>query len=469
MPRRRLPARRRRAPGWLAAIACLVALTGLTWPLATRVQEASADPAPARPQELALVFSMGYGGDLLPQEPETFDALMATVAEAGYTTVLASYEAWRLPILERHGLTLMVDLLDERHHVYRNPEGAEALARSLQGDPRVWGYHLFSDTAATIVSGRQRDIDNVRRWDPTHPTFVGTQQHVKSTLGQMTSPDVVAYYDYHWTRDRATHFPNLDFFGSYADEKDAFLYRWVQVDPGRAGIGNPNRIRYTVFSSMAFGLKGVMWFLGSRLIDSGSWRWNQLGLDVARVNHEVLPLAEVFAPLRRLDTWSTPLTINANDDPRGAEEPPIPPGLAPIPEDFWAQVESGEVLIGHFRDPAEASEEGRAGRYLFAANPNSYQPQPLVMRFGTAITGVEIFDREAGEWRLLDMSESRVELVLGPGFGELLRASSEAEPPPTPTANSTANSTPNTTSMPEPTVMPGPAGTIYLPMAWHEA
>lgn len=45
MPRLRLPARRRRAPGWLAAIACLVALTGLTWPLATRVQEASADPA----------------------------------------------------------------------------------------------------------------------------------------------------------------------------------------------------------------------------------------------------------------------------------------------------------------------------------------------------------------------------------------------------------------------------------------
>lgn len=412
-----------------ALLAALAALAGAARPAGTQ-----APAPPARPRELALVFGLGYAGDQLPQDAATFDAAMARVAEAGYNTVLASYEDWRLPILERHGLALMVDLLDERHHVYRNVAGAQALAASLRGDPRVWGYHLFSDTAATIVAGRQRDIDNVRAWDPTHPTFVGTQQHVKSNLHEMTSPDVVAYYDYHWTRDRATHFPNLDFFARYADERDAFLYRWVQVDPGRAGIGNPNRIRFTVTSSMAHGLKGVMWFLGTRLVDTASWEWNQLGLDVASVNHDVLPLEAVFAPLERIATYSTPATRNANDDPRGPDKPPIPPGLHPIPEGFPVAVESGEVLLGHFRDPADDTPAGRAGRVLFLANHNSYQPQALALRLGADVAGLEIFDRTVGDWRTLAADDGRVSLEIGPGYGELLRLAASAPTPAPPTA-----------------------------------
>jgi hypothetical protein len=402
-------------------LAGLVALAGV---LGVRAQGVP-DPARNLPDdEMALVFSMGYAGDLLPQEPEAFDAVMKTVAEAGYNTVLASYEDWRLPILEKHGLKLMVDMLDERHHIYRNLEGAEGLARSLVGEDRIWGYHLFSDTASTIVPGRQRDIDMLRSWDPGHPTFVGTQQHVKGTLRQMTSPDVVGYYDYHWTRDRGTHFPNLEFFGDYADEKDAFLYRWIQVDPGLAGKGNPNRIRYTVFSSMARGLKGVMWFLGSRLIDTRSWQWNQFGLDVASVNHDVLPLAAVFAPLRHVATWSTRQTVNANNDPRGAEEPPIPPGLDAIPEDFWVQVESGEVILGQFRHPDETDEtgaRGEAGRYVFVANHNAYVAQALTMTLAVDVARVEWFDRAVGAWVDLDPSEGRVGLEILPGNGELLR------------------------------------------------
>lgn len=401
-----------------AMLSGLLALAGV---LGVQAQQAP-DPARNLPDdEMALLFSMGYAGDLLPQEPEAFDALMETLAEAGYNTVLASYEDWRLPILEKHGLKLMVDMLDERHHIYNNLEGAETLARSLVGEDRIWGYHLFSDTASTIVPGRQRDINNLRSWDPGHPTFVGTQQHVKGTLRQMTSPDVVGYYDYHWTRDRGTHFPNLEFFGDYADEKDAFLYRWIQVDPGLAGKGNPNRIRYTVFSSMAHGLKGVMWFLGSRLIDTRSWQWNQFGLDVASVNHDVLPLAEVFAPLRHVATWSTEQTINANNDPRGDEEPPIPPGLEAIPEDFWLQVASGEVILGQFRHPDETGAWAEAGRYLLVANHNAYVAQALTLTLGVDVAGAEWFDRAAGDWVELDPSEGRVGLEIGAGNAELMR------------------------------------------------
>ena len=98
-------------------------------------------------------------------------------------------------------------------------------------------------------------------------------------MNDLSGPDVVAYYDYHWVRDRTLHFRDLKFYGEYArDHDDAPLYRWIWVQNGRAGIGNPNRSRYTVFTSLAFGLKGVVWFIGQQMIDPSTWGWNQFGL-----------------------------------------------------------------------------------------------------------------------------------------------------------------------------------------------
>ena len=406
-----------------------------------------------RPDEFAIVFTLGYAGDLLPQEPDAYDSVMQKVADGSFNTVMASHETWRLPIMEQRGLKLMVDLLDSRHHVYHNLEGAEALCTSLRDEPTVWGYHLFSDTTASIVPGRQRDINNVRAWDPTHPTFVGVKHHVGGSIREMTSPDVIGYYDYHWVRDRDIHFPNLAFFSRYADDHDAPLYRWVWVENGKAGIGNPNRGRYTVFTSMAFGLKGVMWFIGQQMMNTGNWQWNQFGLDTIGINEEVAKLGPELMPLERRVTHSTHTTRTANDRDK---ERSVPGGLIAIPEDYWYTVDGGEAVIGEF--------EHHDGRdRLLVANHNAYQPQPMVLTFEAEVTGVELFDRETVDWRRLEMNTGVVTWTLDSGFGDLLRI--EREPAPTKTPPATL--VPTATATPEATEPPAGVA-LFLPIGWRQ-
>jgi hypothetical protein len=392
--------------------------------------EPTVDPSVAhearKPDDFAIVFTLGYGGDLLPQDPETFEAVMAQVAAGGFNVVLASHEDWRLPILERNELKLMVDLLDSRHHVYKNLEGAEALATSLRGDRRVWGYHLFSDTTASVVAGRDRDNENVHLWDPSHPTFAGMKQDARSRLGDLRDPDAVGYYDYHWVRDRDIHFPNLRGFAAYADQKDAALYRWVWVQNGRAGIGNPNRSRYTVFSSLAFGLDGVLWFIGQQMMDTNTWQWNQFGLDTISVNLEVAALGPEMRGLNRIGTWSTEVTINANNDPRDPEAPPIPPGLDAIPEDLWVQVEAGEVILAHFQDEAFVD-------HVYLANHTSYAAQQITLTLEVESPVVEMFNRGSRVWTEIPLVDGRLNFELGAGYGELFRVpQTPIEPTPTP-------------------------------------
>jgi hypothetical protein len=461
----------------LAALPVMVAITVMLVGPGSSVAQNSLERPPA-PDDFAIVFTLGYAGDLLPQETSAFSDVMGTVADGGFNTVMASHEEGRLDVMEQHGLELMVDLLDSRHHVYKNLEGAEALATSLRGDARVWGYHLFSDTTSDVVPGRQRDIDNVRAWDPTHPTFVGVKHHVGGAIRQMTSPDVVGYYDYHWVRDRSIHFPNLAFFARYADEHDAPLYRWVWVENGRAGIGNPNRSRYTVFSSLAFGLDGVMWFIGQQMINTGNWQWNQFGLDTIGVNKDLLPVGQAMIGLRRVGTWSTPATRNANDRERGAEEPPIPPGLEAIPAQAFFQVEGGEVVVGHFQGPVADGEGGGGGGggsgedpagglvdHLLVANHNAYQPQAMAVRFEEDVTGLEILDRATGAWVDLPLEGGVATWELGPGYGDLLRVgrSGAEAPTPEPTGQATVEVTPEPTPGVTPEIPPAPS--IYLPAA----
>jgi hypothetical protein len=285
---------------------------------------------------------------------------------------------------------------------------------------------------------------------------------------------VVGYYDYHWVRDRSIHFPNLAFFARYADDHDAPLYRWVWVENGRAGIGNPNRSRYTVFSSLAFGLDGVMWFIGQQMINTGNWRWNQFGLDTIGVNEDLLPVGQAMIGLRRVGTWSTAVTVNANNDPRGAEEPSIPPGLEAIPEDAFFQVEGGEVVVGHFQGEAEDGDGGSGGGggggvdssepvdHLLVANHNAYMPQAMVVRFAEDVTGLEILDRGTGAWVALPLEDGVATWELGPGYGDLLRVGRMGDAVgPEPTVSPTA-SVPATPTV-EPTQDVSMAGRIYLP------
>lgn len=411
----------------------------------------SAPPPERRPDEFAFVFTLGYGDDLLPQDEAQFDAVMEKVAAGGFNVVLASYEDWRIPILRKHGLKLMVNMLDSRHHVYKNVEESERLARSLRGNDAIWGYHLFSDTVSSIVAGRQRDVANLHEWDPTHPTFVGFKHHVGSQIWELQDPDVAAYYDYHWVRDRSIHFSNLARLAQYAEDRGAALYRWTWVENGKAGIGNPNRSRYTVSTSMAFGLVGAVWFIGQDMMSTSTWEWNQFGLDTISVNHDLAPVGAELVGLQRLATYSTETMRTANDKEKGVDDPPIPAPLEAFPDDHWLRASSGEVVIGEFK--GQYPGEWR----LLVANHNAYQPQPVVLELDGPVYRVQLLDRETGVWRELPVEDGAISWQLGPGYADLVRVTRYADAPTvTSTPGSSPGPTATTTSEPSPPATPSP-------------
>ena len=118
--------------------------------LATAVRAGEEEP---RPRDFAVVFTFGYGDDGMPQEPERFDALMKQVAAANFNTVLCNYSELKHRVIKKHGLKMMVNLLWGDHHVYKNPEGAEKLARSPSSDG---SWYVSSWTIASSGSDGAR-------------------------------------------------------------------------------------------------------------------------------------------------------------------------------------------------------------------------------------------------------------------------------------------------------------------------
>ena len=129
-----------------------------------------------KPAEFVLLFSLGHASDLMPRDDVRFDRLLAEVKAAGFNTIHCTHTDQRLELCRKHGVKMMIDFLaeDRREHVYKNAADCQALCGKLRGNPQVWGYNIWNGSFSGSGAGRQRDILNVRRWDPTHPVFIGT-------------------------------------------------------------------------------------------------------------------------------------------------------------------------------------------------------------------------------------------------------------------------------------------------------
>ena len=67
---------------------------------------------------------------------------------------------------------------------------------------------------------------------------------------------------------------------------------------GRAGLGNYNRNLYTANTSIAFGLKGVFWFIGQEMMDRKTWEFNTCGKDITKKRLNALPWATMCKDCR---------------------------------------------------------------------------------------------------------------------------------------------------------------------------
>jgi len=372
-------------------------------------QEPAKDPGhdQRKPKIFAIIFNMGYAGNNLPQDKAEFEKLAIACKEAHYNVLLCKYEDWREEICRKHGLKIMVDLLVGENHVYKNVAGAQALCEKLKGNDIVYAYHLWSDRMP--VQGRNRDIANVHQWDPTHATYVGSYR-MGGNHG-LVNPDIHGYYDFHWKRGHLW----TDLFGAWdvCKKKDCSFLIYMQSDPGLVGRGNYNRLAYTNSVSIAFGLKGMLYHYRHGTY-AGNGQWDGLGQDLAKANGDVAPLGpELMKIGNPTDIYSTPITIDAKN--RYPQAAAVPGGFKPVPEDFWAKFEGGEMVVGVFKD-----DQGRDA--LVLANHNAYIPQTVKIKLKDAGKMIELFDRETKAWKSLTPTDGVVSFEITPGSFQLVHA-----------------------------------------------
>ena len=276
------------------------------------------------------------------------------------------------------------------------------------------GYHLWSDKIGGTGEGRIRDINACNAWDPTHPAYAATYK--TQEMAAVAKADIFGWYDFHWKRSGWNrHFNALQTALPLARQNDAVFYSLLATDSGLPGKGNFNRSLWSVNQGIAFGMKGVLWFIGLRQMDKGTGEWTEIGRDINRVNAQVMPLKDELLKLGNpTAVYATPITKDAND--RDVSGGPTMLGELvgnAFPADFWIQPAAGEFTLGVFRDDA-----GDAAAYV--ANFNAYAAQEVALRLAQPVK-VTIFDRAAKAWKPLPVTDGQVRFRLGPAEGELLR------------------------------------------------
>ena len=371
--------------------------------------------ASRRPTEFFSIFNFGYGGDDFPDDIALFERIVVKAgAEGHFNAVLCSHSDERAAVCRKHGMKMMIDLLNDRHHVYRTPDETRALLERLRGDEVVMGYHLWSDRFGDQGAGRLRDIRNVNEWDPTHPAYAATYK--TAGMDVIAQGDIFGWYDFHWKRSGWNrHFAALDAALPLARANDSVFYSLLAAESGLPGKGNYNRSLWSLNQGIAFGMKGALWFIGMSQMNKATAEWTQAGLDVHRVNAHVMPLkAELMRIGLPSAVYATPITKDAND--RAVQSAPaLVPELAAhaFPADFWIQPVAGEFTMGVFRDPD-------ARDAVYVANINAYAAHTVTLSLGRPVKTFR-FDRMQAAWVAVPETNGSVTFDLGPAEAELLR------------------------------------------------
>jgi len=400
------------------AIGCLVVLTAVA--MVTAADDRPIDKkaqASRRLKTYIAIFINGYSGDPMPAEPAEFEKLLkAITVEGHFNAVLCKYTPQREALCKKYKVLMVVDLLADGLHVYRNPKECEALLKKLRGNETIAAYHLWADRFGKTGAGRARDINNVHKWDPTHATYSGTYKNYG--VNYLARSDFVSYYDFSWKRGPHKNFPHLLSAWKAAATHDNRLGRYCETDAGLAGKGNPNRLLYIQTTSIACGLRGAMWHIGSRIMNMKTFEFNQYGKDLAKVNAYIEPMRREIAKIglpRAI--YSTPWTIDWNHRPVLQKEgqPAMPPGLEnnPFPKDFYIQPAGGEFVMGVSKYDSTDKD------VVFIANHDAYGEQDVKLKL-TKSAKPHIFNRKTGKYDLLQITGGAVVFKLDPAGGAIV-------------------------------------------------
>ena len=336
--------------------------------------------------ELSEFMIFTYGVQLTEEN-------VRTLVRADFNTVQGP--ANKLEICRSHGLKLMI------------PHPGTDIASSLLGDDAVWGYDIMDEPIS--LEQLYDCADSVRAYrkaDPTHPGLVNLNQKAGDWIRMLidkVEPDILGYDDYQWWyggvyewfAGTPVHFVKLEQHRDAAMEAGIPLIAWREVNTRRNNKGenkrnyatppdNGRKIRQSVYTSLAYGVKGILWFTGYLLFEQGTSVLNETGKQVAAINAELKRLAPILIHLRSTGVFHTS---------------PVPRGSRQTTPDHWVQPVGDNLVLGTFRDDAKTD-------YLIVANKDFRRERKIVLQFQLfqrTVQSVEMFDKKSGGWKTLSV------------------------------------------------------------------
>jgi hypothetical protein len=376
------------------------------------------DAPPALPKDFAYTFSMPYGqADEFPRDEKEFDRMLGLLKSAGYNTVHCPYEPWRVPLFKKHGMKMMIDVLAWKPPIeadIRRPSQrpkVKAMCLKIKGSDAIWGYNLWNERLDWCGNFKFLDgwVRMIRTWDPTHPIWVGTYRYLYCEHFP-THQGVCAWYDYHWSRGFGWNLHMLNFYRKIAAKRRSVMGKWMLIH-------DYNRNLYTLNTSIAHGVKVVLWFIGGPYAPREkdlSKRWSEKS-HLVRIGRHMQPLYKLIGEIGLPENvYATPTRRRA--DTNKDKKPGMEANTTPFPKDYWLQFSQGEVLAGIFKHPD-------GSQIAYVCNQNAWAWQGAVMDVrqekGKEIV-VSRFNRKTAKWDALGAREI-VNFALAPADAAVFR------------------------------------------------
>ena len=357
------------------------------------------------------------------------EALIKAIAELDHNAIM--WDTSKLELCRKYNLKLVIDhgqgdwrpggnsrwaVIWQDYLDSVEPLTAEITGRYV-GNDDVWGYIVYDEPVVEQFEDVRAQQAVLNEADPTHPAYINLHSWGGDYLAKFmetVKPNFLSYDFYQWWWGRERHFPCLEEYRAAALKADIPLFCWIEVNANKDTERNSDaeppadngvKLRQSVYTSLAYGVKGIEWFCTSYVFEYGTANVTSAGRDMGAINKKLKRIGPILVKLRSTEVFHTE---------------PVSAGTKKLPADHWVQTETKDLVVGFFKDEDDAKSD-----YLLVANKDIEEQRIVRLEFGRGVKKVRKYNKLKGKWASLRMKKlgekKSVKFILEPGDGDILR------------------------------------------------
>jgi hypothetical protein len=320
-------------------------------------------------------------------------------------------ETSELELVAKAGLRCLAIARSQGAPDYIGEAVSPAIASTVASNPAVWGYYVTDEPdnknwkRGTVFTQLAERVKEYRAADPNHLAWINMTSATGSFLADymdVVKPDLLSWDLYRWWALESDWWRGLEAHRDAALKARVPMIMWIESNTSEKRHNahlpppedNATKIRWSVYTSLAYGSKGVQWFTGST---------NE---DVAKLNAELSAMGPTLISLESTHVFHTSAV------PREGQR---------LPESSWYFTDAQDLLIGEFVNPGEPN----ASYFLIANKSIDHDTDAAFEIRGREVSVVEEVNKKSVGRTGLPMERragaTRVRLHLSAGDGRLIR------------------------------------------------